>query len=178
MINHTNDTQINNGYLSIGTVANTHGVRGEVKVFPYTFDVNRFGLLREVIVIADGGERAYAIERARAHKQCVILKLTGVDDMTAAERLKGALLCIPKSLALPLEEDEYYIGDVIGCAAYDADGAFIGEVTDILETGANDVYIINQPGDGEILLPAVKQYVLAVDIANKRITVELPVYEP
>ena len=177
MINHTDDTQINDGYLSIGAVANTHGVRGEVKVFPYTFDVNRFGLLSEVIVIISGGERSYTIERARAHKQCVILKFTGVDDMTAAERLKGALLCIPKSLALPLEADEYYIGDVVGCAAYNLSGAFIGEVTDIMETGANDVYVITQPDGGEVLLPAVKQYVHAVDITNKRITAELPVYE-
>ena len=178
MINHTDDTFIKNGYLSIGAVTSTHGVRGEVKVFPYTFDVNRFSLLSEVIVIINGDKRICALERSRAHKQCVILKLTGVDDMTAAARLKGALLCIPKSLALPLETDEYYIGDVVDCMAYDAGGVFIGEVTDILETGANDVYVITPLDGGEVLLPAVKQYVLAVDVANKRITAELPVYEP
>jgi 16S rRNA processing protein RimM len=102
----------------------------------------------------------------------VILKLSGVDDLTAADRLKWAKIKIPPSLALPLGEDEYYERDLIGMSVIDENGAEIGELRSVLKTGANDVYCVNGEA-GEILIPAIKQCVEKVDTAGRKMTVRL-----
>ena len=158
-------------YLEIGVVANTHGVKGEVKVFPYTFDRKRFELLDEVTMLQGTDEKKYIIERIKYLKQFVIIKFEGIHDMSQAEKLKQSILVIPKKLALPLGDDEYYIGDLIGCAVTHVDGATLGKITDVLATGANDVYVIKNEAGKEILIPAVKQFIGKIDINNKSVAV-------
>ena len=168
------------GRIEIGVITNTHGVRGEVKVFPHTFDTGRFRLLREITAVSPDNETVFEIEHVKNSNKYIILKFAGINDLDSAARLKGAVLTIPKSLALPLGVDEYYIGDIIGCAVADPDHRMIGEVVDILETGNPDssepdgVYVIKKPDGREIMLPAVKEFIKNVDIANKTIIAEPP----
>ncbi len=118
-------------------------------------------------------EEVYEIEKVTYHKQFVLLKFKGVDDMTTAElKLKNKLIKIDDSDALPLEEDEYYIRDLMGCEVVTTEGENLGKVKDILFTGANDVYIVDN-GEKEVLIPATKNCVQEIDIENKMITIEL-----
>ena len=160
--------------LEIGVVVNTHGVKGYVKIIPCTFDPKRFELLSEVTLLEKSLKKIYQIEKIKFHKQFVLIKFRGIEDMDQAESLKGSLVLIPKSSALHLGEDEYYIGDIIGCNVVTSTGEILGEVTEVLFTGANDVYTVKSADGGEILIPAVKHYILNVDILSKKILVDLP----
>jgi len=160
-------------YLMIGAVAGAHGVRGEVRAIPYTFDIKRFGLLSECFLVTNDIRKTYRVESVKYQKKFVIIKFAGVDGMNGAESLKGSQIVIPRSLALPLADDEYYIGDMIGCAVHGPGGESIGELTDILETGANDVYVVRSRDGRETLIPAVKKYILGVDVAGKKITADI-----
>ena len=154
-----------NDYFEIGVVTGPHGVRGEVRVLPLTFDRARFGLLDEVDAVNGPQIKKLKIENVKNLKQHVILKFSGIDDRDAAMRLKKSVLTIPGFKALPLGEDEYYIKNIIGLSVKNIDGGIIGEITDIIETGANDVYAV-KTGVGELLIPAVKKYILKVDVAG------------
>ena len=161
--------------FEIGKIVKPQGLRGELRVFPTTDDPARFALLEEVFVRPPNSEttQKYAIVAARQQKGMVILSLQGVADRTAAEQLVGATLLIPDEWALPLDEDEYYVRDLIGCAAVDEDGAALGTIADVFSTGANDVYII-QPTDSEaFMVPAIKDVVRAVNLTDRRITLHL-----
>ena len=160
--------------MEIGIIVNTHGVKGDVKVIPYTFEKTRFGLLDEVALMRGNDRRTLKIENVKYQKQFVILKFAGIDDMAAAAGLKNYVITIPKSLALPLGDDEYYIGDIIGCRVTDVSGETLGELTEIIETGANDVYAVTMKNGRELLIPAVKKYIKNVDTIAKTIVVDLP----
>ena len=161
-------------HFIIGKITNTHGVHGEMRVVPFTDDPTRFSRLKTVIIRMDGRDTAMTLISARLHKQFVLIKLQGVTDMNAAERLKGAELLIPDAQAMPLGEGEYYQRDLLDLAVIDQQGNHLGFIEDILETGANDVYVIGQrDGDTknktrskepEILLPAIRDCVLEVDL--------------
>ncbi len=110
---------------------------------------------------------------ARVQKAMVILKLAGVNDRDAAEALTNAVIKIPPGMALPLEDNEYYQRDLIGMDVFTDEGELLGKLTDVLRTGANDVYAVNKPGEKEILIPAIKNCVLNVDVAGKKMTVRL-----
>ena len=152
-------------YFEIGIITAPRGVRGEVRVYPTTDDPKRFSLLDEVRVVCAGGPDAvYAIESARYSNGLVLLKLAGVDSVSAALKLKNAVIKIPPHKALPLGEGEYYRRDLLGMKAFTADGVYVGEITGIIETGANDVYEIKD-GRKTILIPAIKDCVNEVDVA-------------
>lgn len=153
----------------VGYVAGAHGVRGEIKVFPVTDDITRFEKLKEVTVETEDFARPYKIEKVWFHKKFVMLKLEGVNDMDGALRLKGASLKIDASEALPLSENEYYVRDLLGMDVYTESGERLGEITDVLVTGANDVYEI----DKKLLIPAIKECVINVDAAGNRMVVRL-----
>lgn len=156
-------------YFKIGKIVNTQGIKGDIRVTPSTFDIKRFELLDEVFI----SNKTYKIEYVRYHKSFVILKFLGVDTMTDAEKLKNKFIEIPDSLALPLEEGEYYIRDLIGLLVFSDEGECLGILDDVLETGANDVYIIKKENTKDLLIPAIKQCILNVDINNKKMTVHL-----
>jgi len=160
-------------YFEIGVIANTHGLRGDLRVFPTTDDRRRFDLLKTAL-IEQGAERfELEIQRVWYHKQFVMLKLAGIDDVDAAARLKGARVLIHRRDALPLAEDEYYLADLLGLRAITVDGEVLGEVADVLFTGANDVYVVKNDKGGQILLPAIKKCLLKIDIEKGEILVNL-----
>lgn len=175
-------------YLSVGTIINTHGVRGEVKVSPSTSDVARFEyLLRFFVDMSPAGAgkgdavapnkntplKEFFVESIRYHKNHVLLKLRGVDDMTAGEALKGREIWVPREDARELEEDEWFICDMLGMEVRE-DGVLLGKLVDVLETGSNDVYVTRDEAGHEILIPALKDIILTVDIEAGVMTVKLP----
>ena len=143
----------------IGKIVNTQGIKGEVRVIPETDDITRFELLDSVLILRRGILEEKKIQGVRYHKQFVLLKLDGINDMTTAEGYKNCELQIPAEKALPCGENEYYIRDLYGMAVYTEEGELLGSLSDILFTGANDVYVVQSadPDKKDILLPAIKQ---------------------
>lgn len=153
----------------IGKIVNTQGVHGEMRVIPTTDDITRFELLDSVFI--DNTE--YEIQKVRYHKQFVLLKLKGIDDMTTAERYKTKEVRIPEDWAVPCEEDEYYIKDLYSMKVVDEKNNEVGIIKDIIFTGANDVYVIKPKEGKDILIPAIKECVLKVDITEKIMYIRL-----
>ena len=148
--------------FQIGVITSTHGVRGEVKVFPTTDDMKRFKRLKTVILADEKSEKIVAVEQVKFFKQFVILKLEGIDDMDQANKLRRSRLLVERKDAVPLRKDEYYRADLLGLRILDEEEQCIGELTDVMETGANDVYEINMTDGRSFLLHAIKQCVLEV----------------
>lgn len=159
--------------LQVGVITSTHGVRGEVKVFPTTDDPMRFKKLKKVILDAGKETLPLEIQSVKFFKQFVILKFKGIDNINDIEKYKGRSLFVERKDAVPLEEDEYYIADMLGMSVYTEDGARFGTLKDVMETGANDVYIIDSDDHGEILVPAIKQCILSVDVEADRMVIHL-----
>lgn len=160
-------------YFIIGKIVNTQGLKGEVRVLPTTDDIKRFKLLKDITVFKKTETFNYEIENIRFHKQFVLLKLKGIDTMTQAEELKDTEIRIPEEMAIPCAEDEYYIRDLYGLKVITDDGEDLGTLQDIIFTGANDVYVVRNSENKEILIPAIKQCILNVDILEKIIKVKL-----
>lgn len=160
-------------YFVVGNIVNTQGIKGEVRVMPSVDDVSRFKLLDHIFVDRKGNIKEYQVENVRFHKQFVLLKLKGVDDMTTAETLKGTVVKITENMAIPCEEDEYYIRDLYDMEVVTVEGENLGVICDVIFTGANDVYAVRN-GDGkEILIPAIKDCIVKVDVENNLMTVKL-----
>lgn len=147
--------------LIIGRVTRPHGVRGELRVQIHTQQPERFLRLEQVLV----GDQCLPmrVEKARLHQHIVILKLAGCDDRNQAEALRNQLLQVPEEEAIPLEEDEVYLYQLIGLQVRTTDGLALGELVDVLETGANDVYVIRSPAGRELLLPDIPQVILEIN---------------
>ena len=160
-------------YLRVGVITTTHGLRGEVKVFPTTDSKERFLELDEVVLRTSREETVLHIEKVRFFKQLVIVKFKEYNRIEEVENLKQAELYVSRDDAAPLEEGEYYIGDLIGMKVFTDDGEEFGEISDVMETGANDVYVIDTQKYGEVLIPAIKQCILEVDIQSERMTIHL-----
>ena len=156
-------------YFDVGKIVNTHGIKGNLKVVSHSDDPDKFFNLERVII--DGKD--FEIEHAQGNKQFILLKLKGIDDMNAAIKLKGKMLKVPETDALVLEEGEYYIRDIYDMEVYEADGEFLGVISDILFTGANDVYIVKKEGAKDLLIPAIKECIVDVDVEAKKMTVKL-----
>lgn len=151
-------------FFQIGIVTSPHGLKGEVKVFPTTDDVKRFKRLREVIVDTGKESVTLEVESARFFKQFVILKLRGIDAIETAEKYRKASLLVSRQNAVRLKRDEYFIADLMGLRVLDEEDREIGVLREVMETGANDVYVIDLKDGRELLLPAIRQCVLAVDV--------------
>ena len=150
--------------LQVGVISSTHGVRGEVKVFPTTDDVKRFKRLKEVILNTGKEEITLEIEGVKFFKQFVILKFKGYDNINDIEKYKGKSLLVTRANAVRLRRDEYFIADLQGLTVVDEEGKVLGILRDVMETGANDVYIIDIPDGREVLIPAIKECILDVDM--------------
>ena len=152
-------------YLQVGIISSTHGVHGEVKVFPTTDDVKRFKKLKDVLLALPNGEKLpLAIEQVKFFKQFVILKFKDFDSINDIEKYRGMSLYVTRENAVKLAKDEYFIADLIGLDVVDENDIRIGELKDVMETGANDVYVITKPDGSELLLPAIRQCVLEVQV--------------
>ena len=160
-------------YLRVGVVTQTHGVRGEFKVFPTTDDVNRFKKLKKVFVSISSEMTEKNVESVKFFKQFVILKLEGIDSMDDAEKIKNADLMVTRKDAVACEEDEYYIADLIGIEVFSDDGEKIGVLKDVYSSSANDVYEVLRDDGKSVLLPAVHDCILDVDIKGGKMTVHI-----
>ena len=153
-------------YLRIGQIVRAHGVRGAVKLIPTTDVIERFRGLSEAYLEERSGYRPVALSDVRLLSNAVVLHISGVETCEQAELLKGRYLCVDRAHAIKLPPDTYFVTDLIGCETSDSDGNTFGKVTDVYETGANDVYEIEK---GKLMVPALKRVLLLVDTENKRI---------
>ena len=154
-------------------ISSTHGVRGEVKVFPTTDDVTRFRQLKKVYLDTGREMLPLEIQNVKFFKQFAILKFKGIDNINDIEKYRGKSLMIDREDAVDLDEDEYFIADMIGMKVYTEDGSEFGTLKDVMETGANDVYIIDSLEHGEVLIPAIRECILDVDMDEERMTIHL-----
>lgn len=159
--------------LQVGVITQPHGVRGEVKVFPTTDDPVRFKKLKKVILDTGKEKLDLEVEHVKFFKQFVIVKFKEFDNINDIERYIRCPLLVTRENAVPLEEDEYFVADMIGMKVITEDGTEFGTLSDVMETGANDVYVIDSKEHGEVLMPAIKECVLNVDMESGIITVHL-----
>ena len=159
-------------YLEVGQIVNTHGIKGELKVVPFTDDISRFDKLKKVYVKTKKESKLYQIEGVRYHKNMVLLKLQGIDNPEQAELLKNSFLEIDREDAVPLKEGTYFIADLIGLEVYTDEGKLLGKVDDIYNTGANDIYVVKDQLGKTILLPGIKDVIKQV-ILDEKIIVHL-----
>lgn len=150
--------------LKVGVISSTHGLKGEVKVFPTTDDVKRFRQLKEVLLNAGDEKTVLQIEQVKFFKQFVILKFKGIDDIEDVQKYKGKDLLVTRENAVKLKKDEYFIADLIGVGVISDDNSLRGILKDVIQTGANDVYVIDLEDGRQLLLPAIKECVLMVDL--------------
>lgn len=153
-------------FLKVGVISSTHGIRGEVKVFPTTDSLNRFKKLKDVMVSFRGENIPLEVEGVKFFKQFAILKFKDIDSINDVEKYKGMDLLVDRKNAVKLEKNEYFKADLLGLKAISDDEQYKGVLDDILETGANDVYVIKLEDGRELLLPAIKECVLDVDLKN------------
>lgn len=154
-------------YLSIGQIINTHGVHGELKIYPLTDDIKRYRKLKKVFI--DGIEKNIVWCKLQSDK--VILKIDGIDSIEQGLKYKNKYLEVKREDAVKLPEGNYFIADIIGCTVKDEEGTIIGQVHDVLQTGSNDVYLVKNK-DNEVLIPALKSIVVNINIENQNIIIK------
>ena len=159
--------------LKVGIISSTHGVRGEVKVFPTTDDAKRFKNLKEVLMDTGKEFCPLQIEAVRFFKQFVILKFKDYDRLDDVEKFSGKALFVTREHAVKLNKDEYFIADLIGMNVTADDGILKGRLKDVLQTGANDVYVISLEDGREMLLPAIKECVLDISFEKNEIKIHI-----
>lgn len=159
--------------LQVGVITTTHGIKGEVKVFPTTDDKNRFKDLKEVYLDTGAEKLLLEVEGVKFFKQFVILKFKGIDNINDIEMYKRCPLLVTRENAVELEEDEYFIADLIGLKVLTETGIEIGTLTDVISTGANDVYVVKMADGGEVLLPAIKDCILDVDMEAGEMIIQI-----
>ena len=159
--------------LEIGQIVNTFGIKGIVKVVPFTDDITRFDNLKKVYIKTKKEKKEYDIEEVKYHKNMVLLKLKGIENPEDAALLKNAYLLVDRKDAVPLPKNSYYIVDLLGLEVYTEEGVLLGILEDIYNTGSNDIYVVKDEKGKQILLPAISDVIKNIDIENKKITVHL-----
>lgn len=160
-------------YLEIGQIVNTNGLKGMLKIKPFTDDITRFENL-EIIYIQKGQELiAKNIEEVKYVKNMVLLKLEGIDNIEEAEKYRNMYIKIDKEDIGDIPEDSYLVVDMLKCNVYTEENEMLGKMVDILSTGSNDVYVVKTAEGKEVLLPAIKDVIKEIDIQNKKIIVNL-----
>lgn len=159
--------------LQVGVITGTHGLKGEVKVFPTTDDKERFLDLEEVLLDTGDELLELKVEYCKFFKKFVFVKFEGLDDINEVEEYKRCPLLVTRDNAVELEEDEYFVADLLGLTIIDDSGVTIGKLENVIETGANDVYEVLTEDGGRILLPAIKECILDVDMEEGIILVHL-----
>ena len=160
-------------FFQVGVISSTHGVHGEVKVYPTTDDPKRFLKLKEVLLDTPKGYMPLKVEKVRFFKQMVIVKFEGYDTIESIQMYRQKGLFVPREQAVPLAEDEYYVADLLGMDVYLEDGELFGKVKDVMQSAANDVYIIRSLAHGEVLLPAIADCVREVSVEENRMVIHL-----
>ena len=169
-----NNLRLSNDPVVIGKITTTHGLKGAVKVLPMTEDSDRFYDLTQVMAeLAGGGQKVLTVKTVQPFKEGFLMEFKEIGDINAAQAFRGAFLQIPRSQALELAEDEYYIFEIIGAAVFTDEGEYLGKLTEVIETGANDVYEVTAEDGSEILIPVIPDCVLEVDTDQKVVKVHL-----
>lgn len=156
-------------YIKIGRIINTHGIKGEVKIFPLTDNIERFSDLKKAYL--GDNKIKVEVEKVRYHKGLAIIKFKEFNDINEILKFKDHFIYIDEEDRVKLPEDHYFIFDLVDCAVYDTEGKKIGIVTDVIQYSANDVYVVENE-EKSYLIPAVKEFVIDVDIHNKRIIID------
>ena len=159
--------------LQVGVITQTHGIKGEVKVFPTTDDPARFRKLKHVIMVTGKERLDMEISGVKFFKQYVIIRFQGIDSINDAEKYKGARLYVTRDNAVRLRKDEYFVADLIGMKIVTEDGEPFGIMKDVMVTGANDVYVVEREDASEILFPAIRECVRNIDMEQGVITVHI-----
>jgi len=161
--------------FQVGVIASTHGLQGEVNVFPTTEDPNRFKKLKKVTLHTQRGEEIELdVQSARFFKKFVIVKFKQYNNINDVEKFRGCELTIERKDAIKLEPGEYYCADLMGLDIVDEDGNKLGVVTDIIQTGANDVYEMTREGsDEKVYIPVIKDCVINIDVNGGKITIHV-----
>ena len=162
-----------NDRLQVGIISSTHGIKGEVKVFPTTDNVKRFKKGISLILVTGKEEKELVVEGVKFFKQFVILKFKDIDNINDIEKYKSFPLYVTRENAVRLKKDEYFIADLIGLEVWEDTNEYLGILSDVIETGANDVYAITCEDKKDILLPAIKECILKIDIENRRMDVHV-----
>ena len=160
-------------YLEIGQIVNTFGIKGMVKIKPFTDDINRFDKLKKVYIKNKDGKKEYQIQEVKYHKNMVLMKLEGIDTVEQADLLRQSYLLVNRDDEEPLEEGVYYIVDLIGLEVYTDEDVLLGNVDDIFNTGSNDIYVVKDGKGKQILLPGIPDVIKDVDLEEGKITVHL-----
>ena len=160
-------------YFRVGVIANTHGIRGEVKVYPTTDDINRFKKLKKCILDTGKEYIDLNVESVKFFKNMVILKFKAYNNINDIEWYKGKDILVSRDNAVKLEKGEYYIADILGAKVILEDGSEFGVLEDVMQTGANDVYVVKTLDNKEVLLPKIDECVKKLDIENKIVTVHI-----
>ena len=158
------------GRIVIGRVGAPHGIRGDLRIIPLTDFPERFIALREVMV----GDELLHIEQMKPQGKNILMRFREYGVREEAQRLTGQLLTVTRAEAAPLDEGEYYVFDIVGLTVYDEEGHELGTVENVLKTGSNDVYVVRAEDGREILIPALRAVVLAIDVPGGRMTVRFP----
>ena len=160
-------------FLEIGQIVNTFGIKGMVKIKPFTDDINRFDDLEKIYIEKNNTKKEYEIEEVKYHKGMVLMKLKGVNTPEEAELLRNYYLKVKREDEPELEEGTYYIVDLIGLDVYSDKNEYLGKIEDVFPTGSNDVYVVKDNLGKQILIPAIADVVKEVDLKNKKMTINL-----
>ena len=160
-------------YFEIGQIVNTSGLKGVVKVNPFTYDMSRFEELKKVFIEKNKELTEYEIEEVRYHKNQVLLKFKNIDSIEEAEKFRNCYIKISRKDAKKLPEDTYFIVDLIDINVYLENNEYVGKIIDVFSTGSNDVYVIKREENSDLLIPAIKDVVKKVDIKNKKMIINL-----
>lgn len=160
-------------FLQVGAIANTHGIAGEVKVFPMTDDIRRFKQLKEVYLDTGRERMLLHVASCKFVKNQPVLKFKEFSNINEVEKYKRCGLFITRDQAVPLGKDEYFIADLIGLSVIREDGEMLGELTDVLQTGANDVYEVTMEDGRQVLLPVIRECIKKVDLEKRQVTVHV-----
>ena len=160
-------------YFEIGQIVNTNGLKGVLKIKPFTDDITRFNELKTVYISINKKLKEFEIETVRYAKNMVFLKLKGIDTVEEAENYRNLYIQIHRENAAELEEDSYYIADLIDCEVITDEQVNLGKIVDVFPTGSNDIYVVKDDMGKQVLLPAIKEVIKKVDVENKIIIVHL-----
>ena len=160
-------------YLKVGTITQPFGIKGEMKVFPHTDDPARFKKLKKLYILEKGSYREFELESAKMALPLVILKFKGIETPEEIRNYRQKDLYVSREDAAPLDEGEYYFADIIGMEVVDDEGIKRGKITDIIQTGANDVYEVTSEDGTSFLLPAIKDCILNIDTEAELMTVHI-----
>ena len=160
-------------YFEIGQIVNTNGLKGFVKVKPFTDDIKEFETFETIYVQKKTELIEFKIESVRYAKNMVLLKLKGIDDIDSAEALRNLYIKVSREQLPELQENSYYIVDLLECEVVTVEGKILGKMDDVFNTGSNDIYVVKNEKGKQILLPAIKEVIKNIDIPNRKITVKL-----